>query len=361
MANFVYIHIPFCKTICSYCDFCKIYYDKKYISSYLDCLENEILSRYKGEVIDTIYIGGGTPSSLEYDELMRLFQIMKIFKVSDDLEYSIESNIECLDEQKISLLKKYGVNRVSLGVQSFDDQILKELNRNHNKNDVYEVVSLLKKYGIDNINIDLIYGVTENKDIVEKDIDMYLELDVTHISCYSLIIEDGTMFGIANREYIDSDMEYEMYLMIRDKLINNGYKQYEISNYCKSGYESRHNVNYWKNGFYYGFGLGAVSFIDNYRISNTKSLTKYLNGVYEYESIYETKDLRMQNEMMLGLRMMDGVNIKRFYDKFGIEISEYFDIDDLFEDGKLIVSDGYVRIDDDYLYLSNDILIRFID
>jgi len=361
MVKSVYIHIPFCSSICSYCDFCKIYYDKKYISNYLDCLEMEILSRYKGEVIDTLYIGGGTPSSLDYYELEKLFQIMQRFNISNNLEYSIESNIECLDEKKISLLKKYGINRVSLGVQSFDSKILKELNRHHTKEQVYDVVSLLKKYGIDNINIDLIYGIFDDKSVVEKDINTFLDLDVTHISCYSLIIEDKTIFGIQNREYIDADIEYEMYLMIQNKLINNGYNHYEISNYSKVGYESRHNINYWKNGNYYGFGLGAVSYINNYRISNTKSLTKYLDGVYQYESVYEDKKINMENEMILGLRMIKGVNIKEFYDKYNIDIFEYFNIDEILEDGKLVLENGYLKIGDSYLYLSNDILVRFIN
>lgn len=360
MVSSVYIHIPFCKTICSYCDFCKIYYDKKYISKYLDCLEKEILSRYKGEVINTIYIGGGTPTSLDYEELERLFQIIKIFKTSDNLEYSIESNIECLDEKKILLLKKYGINRVSLGVQSFNDKILKELNRHHTKDQVFDVVSMLKKYDIHNINIDLIYGVTDEVDIIEKDIDSFLELDIPHISCYSLIIEDGTCFGGSNREYIDDDIDMNMYKYICKKLNDMGYCHYEISNYCRDGYESLHNINYWNNGEYYGFGLGAVSYIENNRISNTKSLTKYLDNYYEYEKNFEDKDVRMENEMILGLRMLKGVNIYEFYDKYNEEIIDYFDIDDLIRDKKLIIENGYIRINQDYLYLSNDILIKFI-
>lgn len=360
MVKSVYIHIPFCKTICSYCDFCKIYYDKKYINSYLDYLEKEILSRYKGEVIDTIYIGGGTPSSLDYNELIRLFEIIKIFKVSNNLEYSIESNVECLDEDKISLFKEYGINRVSLGVQSFDDKILKELNRHHTKDDVFKVVSLLKKYDINNINIDLIYGVSDDIYKVNKDIDLFLELDIPHISCYSLIIEDGTNFSNMNRNYIDSDKEYQMYLMIEDKLVKNGYNHYEISNYCRDGYQSNHNINYWKNGYYYGFGLGSVSYIDNYRISNTKSLTKYLKGIFGYENNYEDTFIQMENEMMLGLRLINGVNIDKFYSKYGIDIRDKFDIYDLIDEGKLVIENGYIKISSDYLYLSNDILIRFI-
>ena len=360
MVKSVYIHIPFCKTICSYCDFCKLHYDKKYVDSYLECLKKEILERYHGQIIDTIYIGGGTPTSLDYYELEKLFQIVQLFRTSDYLEYSIESNVECLDEKKISLFKEYGINRVSLGVQSFDTSILRELHRHHDKDMVFFVVSMLKKYGIFNINIDLMYGVSDHLSKVESDICSFLDLDVSHISCYSLIIEDHTRFGILNRKYIDEELEYKMYRLIRNRLIEHGYHQYEISNYCKEGYECKHNLNYWKNGEYYGFGLGAVSYLLYDRISNTKNLSKYLNGEYLYEKTYEVKRVRMENEMILGLRMIKGVSILEFYDKYHENIFDIFNIDDLLKEGKLMIDDGFLSIRKDYLYLSNDILIYFI-
>ena len=155
MIKSAYIHIPFCNTICTYCDFCKIYYDKKYINDYLSNLEKEIKSRYKEDILDTIYIGGGTPTSLDVSELERLLKILSIFKKNNNLEYTIESNVESLSLDKIKLIKKYGINRVSLGVQSFNDKILKELNRHHNKDMVFKAVKYLKNNGITNINIDL--------------------------------------------------------------------------------------------------------------------------------------------------------------------------------------------------------------
>lgn len=360
MTKSIYIHIPFCKDICSYCDFCKIHYDKKYIDNYLDSLEKEILSRYTGEEVDTIYIGGGTPNSLTCDELEKLFKIVSNIKTSRNLEYSIEVNVECLDEEKIILFSKYNINRVSLGVQTFNSNLLKELNRYHDKNMVRSCVNLLKKHGISNISMDLIYGINEDISIVKSDIDYFLELDIPHISCYSLIIEDGTTFGILNKKQVDEEIDYKMYTYIRDKLNLSGYNQYEISNYSKKGYESIHNMNYWQNGEYYGFGIGAVSYINNYRITNTKNLTKYLNGVYEYERVFEDLDTQMENTMILGLRMIKGVSVKDFYQKYHKDIREVFDIEELLNTKKLILDGDYLRISEKYLYVSNDILIYFI-
>ena len=186
---YIYIHIPFCDCICSYCDFCKMLYNNKYINNYLDNLEKEIINRYKNELIKSIYIGGGTPSSLSYQELERLFNIIKIFKLDSNYEFTIECNVNNLDINKIKLFKDNGVNRVSLGVQSFNKEILTILNRFHTYKEVYSVINNLKSNNINNINIDLIYGVTDNIDIVKKDIDYFLSLDIPHISCYSLIIK----------------------------------------------------------------------------------------------------------------------------------------------------------------------------
>ena len=357
---YIYIHIPFCSSICSYCDFPKVLYCSKYINKYLDCLEKEINDRYKGELVKSIYVGGGTPTSLSYKELERLFKIINIFNTGKNIEYTIESNVESLDIDKIKLLKKYNINRVSLGVQSFDNGILKELNRHHTKDDVFRVVNDLKSNKIININIDLIYGVNNNIDIIKKDIDYYLELNIPHISCYSLIIEDNTMFGINKRDYIDSNIDYEIYKYIEDKLTSNDYIHYEVSNYCKEGYQSIHNLNYWDNGYYYGFGMGSVSYIDNYRISNTKNLSKYLDNKYVDSNIYEDIDTRISNTLILGLRKVKGINILDFKKKYNRDIIDLYNIKELIDDNKLILDNNYLYINPKYFYLSNEILINFI-
>ena len=357
---YIYIHIPFCDCICSYCDFCKILYNNKYINNYLDNLEKEIINRYKNELIKSIYIGGGTPSSLSYQELERLFNIIKIFKLDSNYEFTIECNVNNLDINKIKLFKDNGVNRVSLGVQSFNKEILTILNRSHSYKEVYNVINNLKNNNINNINIDLIYGVNDNIDIVKKDVDYFLSLHIPHISCYSLIIEDNTLLKINNYQNIDEDIEYEMYKYIENKLTSNGYIHYEISNYAKEGYKSTHNINYWDNGSYYGFGLGSVSYIDNYRISNTKNISKYNKGIYISNREYEDMNTNMSNDMILGLRKIKGVSISKFYNKYKKDIREVFDIDDLINNKILIIDNDNMYIDSKYIYLSNQVLIRFI-
>lgn len=355
----VYIHIPFCKKICNYCDFCKMYYDTGYVSKYLENLENEIKNRYNGEYIDTIYVGGGTPSCLSFSELEKLFDIIKIFRLKDMYEFTIECNIENINEDKLKLFKKNGINRLSFGVQSFDKDILNILGRYHNKEMVFKNIELSKKY-FDNINIDLIYGVNSNIDVVKRDIDNFLELDISHVSCYSLILEENTRLYIDKHKYIEQELDYEMFKYINDRLINNGYKHYEISNYCKNGYESIHNKNYWNNGYYYGFGLGAVSYIDNFRISNTKNMRKYLIGEYIDNKVFEDINIRKENDLILGLRLIDGIDYFDFNKKYNTSLLDNDIISLMINDGKLDVCDRYLRCNDKYIYLLNDILIEII-
>ena len=356
----IYIHIPFCNSICSYCDFCKIFYDKKYIKSYLDNLRNEIVDRYKGEEVNTIYIGGGTPSCLEDDELVMLFDIIKEFNLSSDYEFTIEGNVESITESKLNIMKKYGVNRISIGVQSFDNDIIKLLGRRHTEKEVFDKINLIKRY-IDNVNIDIIYAAYNDINILKRDIDKALKLDVKHISTYSLIIEDNTMLKINGMKNIDEDIDYEMYKYIEDALEKNDYIHYEISNYAKNGYQSKHNLVYWNNEEYYGFGLSSTSYINNERITNTKNLRKYLNGEYLDTSVYEDKDIRMENEIMLGLRKLDGIDLDRFKEKFNVSLEDIYNIDNLVRNGYLIRDNNCIKIDEKYMYISNEIIVRILE
>lgn len=355
----VYVHIPFCKKICTYCDFCKVYYNSKYIDKYLNSLSNEIDKRYKNEYVDSIYIGGGTPSCLSYNELEKLFDILSRIKLKDKYEYTIECNIENIDCDKLNLFKKNGVNRISYGVETIDPDTIKALGRNHNKDMVYKNITLTKKF-ISNINIDLIYGTSIDFNVLKKDIDFFLELDIPHLSCYSLIIEEHTKLYIDNYKYIDEDTDRKMFEYIHSILINNNYLHYEISNYCKNGYESIHNKNYWLNGSYYGFGLGAVSYLNNYRISNTKSLTNYLSNNYEYERKYENESIRKENDLILGLRLIEGIKISSLNLKYSCDIISNRVIRELINDKYLIVDNGYLRCNFKYLYTMNYILEKII-
>jgi len=353
----VYIHIPFCSNICSYCDFSKIYYNKNYVEKYLDILENEIKERYKGELVKTLYIGGGTPTSLTNEQLERLFKIISTFKLNENCEFTMEANVENLDLEKIKLMNINKVNRVSLGVQTFNEDNLVYLNRKHVCEDIFNTIKLLKENNITNINIDLIYAIDEDIEKVKKDIEYFLELDIPHISCYSLIIENNTSLKNNNTNYINEDIEYEMYKYIENTLEKEGYIHYEISNYAKKGYESEHNLVYWNNEYYYGFGLSSVSFINNYRITNTRNLTKYLNSDYILSKEYEDIEMQIDNEIMLGLRKLEGINLTKFKNKYNKELENIYNIDCLLKDNYLIKENNYLKINKEYIYLSNSILL----
>ena len=351
----VYIHIPFCNNICSYCDFPKIYYHKKWINDYLESLSKEIDLRYKGELIDTIYIGGGTPSSLELDELEKLFEIIKKIN-STYLEFTIECNLDSLTKEKIDLFKKNNINRISIGIESFNESNLEFLNR---KLINLELIEYIKKIGINNINVDLIYALpNESKETLIKDIDLILELDIPHISTYSLIIEPNTVLYNNNTKNIDDNLDLEMYNIICSKL--NNYNHYEISNFAKEGYESKHNLTYWNNENYYGFGMGASGYINDIRYTNTKSINKYIENNYTYEEEKLNLKETMENEMILGLRKLEGVSISKFREKYNKNIEEVFNIEKLLKEGKLIIENDYIKIPNKYLYVSNEILINFI-
>ena len=356
----IYIHIPFCTSICSYCDFCKIIYNEKYISNYLDMLEKEIKERYKKEKVSTIFIGGGTPTSLSYDELKRLFNIINIFDKEEKIEYTIESNIESIDEDKLKLMKEYGVNRISIGVESFDDNTLKLLGRRHNKEDIFNKIGLVKKY-FDNINIDLIYAAYDDINILKSDIDNFLKLDIPHISTYSLMIEEHTLLKINGMKSIDEDLDYDMYKYIESTLEENNYIHYEISNYAKKGYQSKHNLVYWNNDYYYGFGLSSTSYIDNIRRVNTKNLSKYLKGIFIGSEELEDTSIRMENEVMLGLRKFEGIDINKFKDRYNKNIEEVFNIEELIRDNYLVKEDNYIKINKEYMYISNEVISRLFN
>ena len=356
----MYVHIPFCKRICNYCDFCKILYNHKYIDKYLDKLEDEIKDRYKGEIVKSIYIGGGTPSSLDNDSLDRLLSILSIVKLDNEYEYTIECNIEDINIDFINIIKSYGINRVSVGVESFNKDIGKIIGRNIDEDMIFDNIYLLKKY-FDNISIDLIYGVNDKIDIVKEDINKFLELDIKHVSCYSLILEEHTKLYIDKHKYIEEDIDNKMYEYIRDTLVKNGYKHYEISNYAKDGYQSIHNKNYWLNGEYYGFGLGAVSYLNNYRISNTKNLSKYLNGIYEETREYENININKENDLILGLRLVEGIDIDIFNKKYKDDLLNKEVIKELIDNKYLEVVNNKLRCNDKYLYLENSILEKIMD
>lgn len=358
----IYIHIPFCDTICSYCDFCKFIINHDWVKEYLKALNSEIKDRYKGNLIETIYIGGGTPSSLSISELKELFKILKQIKMSKTLEFTFECNIESIDYDKLKILYENGVNRLSIGVQTFNKHYLKYLNRNHTKEDVINKIKVAKDIGFKNINIDLIYAI-KNQALkeLEEDINSLISLDITHISTYSLMIEPNTKLYIEKEKNIDEDLDYEMYKLICEKLKNSGYKHYEISNFAKEGFESKHNLTYWNNLEYYGFGLGASGYENSVRYDNTKNLNKYIKGEYVGESHKLNKKEILENEFILGFRKIDGINKNEFKKKYSIELKSVDTINKLLNEKKLLENEKNIYINPKYIYVSNDILLEFIN
>lgn len=356
-----YIHIPFCKTICSYCDFCKFYYNKKWILKYLNNLEKEINLFYSNEELETLYIGGGTPTSLNYDELKYLFEILKKLKLKKEYEYTIEANIETLDLDKIKLLKEYGINRISIGVESIVPKNIKFLERHHTQIEVENIIKLLKQEGINNINVDLIYALpNQTLDDLKIDIDFFLSLNIPHISTYSLIIEPHTKLYLNNCHNIDEELDFKMYEYICTTLKEKGYKHYEVSNFALSGFESNHNLTYWNNDNYYGFGVGASGYIGNIRYDNTKSINKYLGGNYSFYEEEIDFNTQVENEFILGFRKIEGINKEKFKNKYSINIDDLLVIKKLKKEKKLLDDSKNIFINPDYIYTSNQILIEFL-
>lgn len=361
MAKSCYIHVPFCKSICSYCDFCKMLYNNNWVNDYLKSLYKEIKDAYQGEELETIYIGGGTPSSLKPMQLEALFKIISVLNKKTDCEITFECNMSDITPQLLNILMKHNINRLSIGVESFNEKKLKFMNRSCNFKDCQEKIEMCRKYKFNNISFDLIYAVPgETLADLKKDINKLLKLKPDHISTYSLIIEDHTLAGITDTKAIDEDLEYDMYDYITDILEANGYHQYEISNFGKKGKFSKHNLNYWNNQEYYGFGLGSSGYLDHVRYDNTRNLTKYLQGNYkENVEILSIKN-DMDNELMLGLRKIEGINIDSFNQKFSVNIYDEYPIKDLLNNKELKLKKGYIFIPLDKLYIMNEILLKLV-
>lgn len=359
MASSVYIHIPFCRRICSYCDFCKFIYNEKWVYAYLKTLKAEIKDRYMGDEIKTIYIGGGTPSSLALNEIKSLLEMTKVFNTRNLLEFTFECNLEDINDELLLLLKSYGVNRLSMGIESFNVDKLQFMERKADFKDAEAKMKLCRNLGFNNINLDLMYAIPgETLKVLKKDLSLFLKLDPEHISTYSLILEEHTKAYANKTTVMEEELDYEMYKYIENKL--SGVHHYEVSNFAKRGFESIHNLVYWNNEEYYGFGLGASGYLDKIRYTNTKTLKKYLLGDYvEDREIIGEKE-NMDYEIMLGLRKLDGINMIDFQNKFGKKLEDVYNIKPLLKSKELIKKKNYIFINPTYIYVMNEILLKII-
>ena len=340
--RFLYIHIPFCHKLCDYCDFTKLQYFRKFAIIYLDALDKELKS-YDIKDLETIYVGGGTPTALEDDLFEQLLKIISAYQSSSLKEYTFEANPESLSESKIKLLKQYGVNRISLGVQSTNDKILAAINREHTYEDVKKAISLLHQYGIDNINVDLILGLPHSsKSLLLKDLENLTSLDIKHLSCYALTIHPHTVLYNQGYKELEDDQMRELYDIVHDYLSKKDFKHYEVSNWAKDGYQSLHNLNYWDNGEYFGCGLGAAGYIDNVRYKNTINLDKYLKGNYVEEKETLTIKDKITYQIMLNLRSYKGLSLDEVKNKYSydLENKKREEIQELIEKDYLKLVDG---------------------
>lgn len=357
----IYIHIPFCKSICAYCDFCKMLHSRELAQSYLEALRNEVDDSYEHEPVETLYIGGGTPSCLTDYEREKLKSIVDMFEFAKDYEFTFECNIGDIDKSLLFDLKEMGVNRLSIGVESFDKDKLEFMNREAEFTDVEEKIELIRASGFKNINLDLMYGIPyERVRDLKRDLSLFLKLEPEHISTYSLIIEDHTICKIREDANIKEEEELKMYNYVVQELKKHGYVHYEVSNFARPGYESKHNLRYWNNMEYYGFGLGASGFIKGFRYENTLNFDDYILGNYKKDEHLVSQTEMMENEVMLGLRKTKGINLQEFFDKYEVNIQDVFPVKPLVKSKQLIYKDGYIFISPKYIYVMNEILLKLI-
>ena len=367
----VYIHIPFCERICTYCDFPKRVGTEKQMDDYLIAMEKEIVAYDVKRSLNSLYIGGGTPSILSGTRLMKLQEILTNFKFNENYEFTIECNPEHITVELLEVYKKMGVNRISLGVQTFNERLLKLLNRNHTKEIVLNAVELIKQMGITNISVDLIFSLPmQSKQNLIDDLEEIKQLGIKHVSCYSLILEEKTVLSKLIREnklkLLENEVEAEMYQMVIDYLKGVGFTHYEISNFCIDGYASNHNQVYWKNQEYYGFGMGASGYLDGVRYDNTRLVTNYINQISQGQTVIDTKesltvDTKIKESMLLGLRLLAGVSIDEVNRMFSIDVLDYFaDEFNYLKKKNWIVIDDTIRLTHSGLYYGNEVFGMFI-
>ena len=366
-----YVHIPFCTQICYYCDFSKVFIKNQPVDSYLEHLLEEFQS-YDIQKLRTLYIGGGTPTALSASQLEVLLNgLTKNLDLSALEELTIEANPGDLDADKIAVLKNSAVNRVSLGVQTFDDKMLKKIGRSHLEKDIYENIDRLKLAGFDNISIDLIYALPgQTMEQVKDNVAKAIGLDIPHMSLYSLILENHTVFMNRMRRgklpLPKEELEAEMFEYIIAELEKSGFEHYEISNFSKPGFESRHNLMYWDNAEYYGIGAGASGYVNGVRYKNHGPIRHYLTAVEEGNARITEEHLsqkeQMEEEMFLGLRKKSGVSMARFEEKFGRSFDGLYGeiVKDLVQQGLMQIEGDRVRMTKRGLFLGDTVAERFI-
>ncbi len=372
-----YIHIPFCQHICHYCDFNKVFIERQPVDQYLEYLEKEIVNTVQKvpfEQLKTIFVGGGTPTALNMEQTKKLLDIInrRLRPFAPNCEVTFEANPGDLPKEKLNLLLEGGVNRISFGVQTFRDELLEKIGRKHTREDAFVAIREAQEVGFTNINIDLIYALPgQTIEDVKETLNIAFTLGVQHFSAYSLIVEPKTVFyNLMNKGKLrlpGEEHEAKMYEMVMGEMEKHGYHQYEISNFSKEGHESRHNLTYWNNETYYGFGAGAHSYVNGERIQNVGPLKQYFAKIDEtgfpYLDVHKvTEKERMEEELFLGLRKTKGVSKKAFQQKFGVKMEDIF-ANQLVHNkvhGLLEEKDGHVCLTRTGKLLGNEVFQSFL-
>ena len=379
----VYIHIPFCKQKCYYCDFVSYANNEKYFEKYVQALIMEIdnfFQKNNNETeIETIYIGGGTPSIIDAKYIKKIMtKLQEKNALITAKEITIEVNPGTVTEEKLKTYKKIGINRLSIGLQSTDNNILKTIGRIHSYEDFLNTYKLARNQGFSNINVDLMIGLPNQTILdIKKSLGKIIDLKPIppeHLSVYSLIVEENTtiekMLNNGILEQPSEELERNMYWYVKNFLELNGYKHYEISNFAKKGYESKHNLDCWKQKEYIGFGVAAHSYIDDVRYGNTENIDEYIkncnNGEFEQNKIIDEieKDIfsKEQEFMLIGLRKIDGISIQEFKNKFGDNPIFVFknELSKLVDDGLVVVDFDSIRLTNKGLDLANLVWEEFV-
>lgn len=362
MNNGLYVHIPFCGAICHYCDFVKFIYQKEWVSPYLNRLKEDLAFFNVPQKLDTIYIGGGTPTVLSFAELKDLLTLLKPYAKALK-EYTVEANIESITKEKLELMKEFGVNRLSIGVQSTNDERLLSLNRQHTYRDIKKALNLVKEVGFTNFSVDLIYGLPkQSKSELKKDLTNILKLAPPHIATYDLQIETNTVAYINKWPKISDEESRAMYEIILKALRKAGYKRYEVSNFALPSFESIHNKLYWRNFNYYAIGLGASGYINNKRYIIKGGLKNYLKGTPKIEEDTITEAMFIEEYLMLNLRLEDGFSLSDFKKRTGKDFTkEYADkIEKLHKYGLIYIDDHRFAVTDEGMLLLDFVILTLI-
>lgn len=370
----LYIHIPFCRKICSYCDFYKMVVSDDFKVKFFEYMIKEFsLLDNSVSNVDTIYIGGGTPSSVSLELLEKLFiTLEKRIDLTKIKEFTFEINPEDINLDLLNLLKKYHVNRLSIGVQTFNQKHLKLLNRITEYNDLSLKINLIKQIGFENYSFDLIYALpNQTIDELLDDLKLVCSLEPKHVSTYSLILEEHTilnhLYNLNKWEKIDEELDEKMYFKIIEFLKEYGIYQYETSNFSKPGFESKHNLIYWNNEHYFSIGPSSSGYLNNVRYKVISNIKKYYEGLDQNKINYEEYDVltiddMMEEEILLGLRKKIGVSKKRFFEKYNLSLTEIFpNIIKLINEGLLDDDGEYIFIPTKYQYIANFIIVRILE